>query len=58
MLRDKLIQGVRHERITNRLLAKKTLTYEKALELALAIESAEQYRHHWDYIAMKHMILN
>ena len=42
MLRDKLVHGVRHERITNRLLAEKTLTYEKALELALAIESAER----------------
>ena len=42
MLRDKLVHGVRHERITNRLLAEKTLTYEKALEFALAIESAEQ----------------
>lgn len=42
MLRDKLVHGVRHERITNRLLAEKTLTYEKALELALVIESAER----------------
>ena len=36
MLRVKLVYGVRHEKVTNRLLA------EKALELALAIESTER----------------
>ena len=40
MLRDRLVCGVRHKGITNRLLAKK-LDYDKALELAKAIESAE-----------------
>ena len=42
MLRDRLVCGVRHKGITNRLLAEKKLDYEKALELAKAIESAEQ----------------
>ena len=41
MLRGKLVHRVRHERITNRLLAEKT-SHEKALELALAVESAER----------------
>ena len=41
MLRDKLVCGVRHKGITNRLLAEKKLDYDKALELAKAIESAE-----------------
>ena len=41
MLRDRLVCGVRHKGITNRLLAEKKLDYDKALELAKAIESAE-----------------
>ena len=42
LLRDRLICGVNHEGITNRLLAEKELTYDKALELAQAIGSAER----------------
>ncbi len=42
MLRDRLVCGVSHEGIQKRLLAEKNLTYEKATELALAIESAER----------------
>ena len=42
MLRDRLVCGVKHKGITNRLLAEKTLSYDKALELAQAIESAER----------------
>ena len=42
MLRDRLVCGVNHEAITNRLLSKKKLTFDKAMELAQAIESAER----------------
>jgi hypothetical protein len=42
LLRDRLVCGVNHEGITNRLLAEKKLAYEKALELAQAIESGER----------------
>ena len=35
------MHGVNYEGITNHLLAEKKLTYEKAMELAQAIESAE-----------------
>ena len=42
MLRDRLVCGVRHEGIQKRLLAEKDLTYDKALQLAQAIESAER----------------
>ena len=42
LLRDRLVCGVNHEGITNRLLAEKKLTYDKAMELAQAIESAER----------------
>ena len=42
MLRDRLVCGVNHEWITNRLLAEKKLTFDKALELVQAIESAER----------------
>jgi hypothetical protein len=41
MLHDRLVCGVRHKGITNRLLAEKKLDYDKALEVAQAIESAE-----------------
>ena len=40
-LRDRLVCGVNHEGITNRLLAEKKLTYEKAMELAQAIGSGD-----------------
>ena len=42
MLRDRLVCGVNHEAITNRLLSEKKLTFDKAMELAQAIESAER----------------
>ena len=40
MLRDRLVCGVNHEGIQRRLLSEKDLTYEKALEIALAMEAA------------------
>ena len=42
MLRDRLVCGVNHEGITNRLLSEKKLNFDKALELAQSIESAER----------------
>ena len=42
MLRDRLVCRVNHEVITNCLLSKKKLTFDKAMELAQAIESAER----------------
>ena len=42
MLRDRLVCGVNHEGLQRRLLAEKELTYEKAVELALATETAEK----------------
>ncbi len=42
MLRDRLVCGVNHEGIQCRLLAEKALTYEKAREIALAVEAAER----------------
>ena len=42
MLRDRLVCGVNNEKIQQRLLAEKDLTFAKAMELASAIESAEQ----------------
>ena len=46
MLRDRLVCGVNHKGITNRLLAEKDLTFDKALELAQAMESAERDTQH------------
>lgn len=40
MLRDRLVCGVDHEAIQRKLLSEKDLTYAKALELALVVESA------------------
>ena len=40
MLRDKLVCGVNHKGTQRRLLAEKDLTYNKALEIALAMEAA------------------
>ena len=40
MLRDRLVCGVNHEGIQRHLLSEKDLTYEKALEIALAMEAA------------------
>ena len=45
MLRDRLVCGVNNEKIQQRLLAEKDLTFAKAMELASAIESAEQGSH-------------
>ena len=42
MLRDCLVCGVNHRGIQTRLLAKKELTFEKALEVALSVEAAEK----------------
>ena len=42
MLRDRLVCGVKHAAITNKLLTVKTLTYNIALETAQAMESAEK----------------
>ena len=46
MLRDRLVCGVMHRGITNRLLNEKKLTYDKAMELAQAMESAEKDTKH------------
>ena len=40
MLRDKLACGINHEGIQCRLLSERDLTYDKALEIALAMEAA------------------
>ena len=42
MLRDRLVCGVNHQAIQKRLLGEKELTYERALEIALSIETAEK----------------
>ena len=42
MLRDRLVCGVNDERIQRRLLAEPTLTFDKALQLAQAIETADK----------------
>lgn len=42
MLRDRLVCGVSDERMQRRLLAESDLTFEKALHLAQAIESADK----------------
>jgi len=41
MLRDHLVCGINHQATQKRLLAEKNLTLEKALEIALAIEAAD-----------------
>ena len=42
MIRDRLVCGVNHDKIQSRLLSEKALTYEKAMELSLALEAAEK----------------
>ena len=42
ILRDCLVCGVNHEAIQSKLLVEKNLTYEKALEIALIIETAKR----------------
>ncbi|VDI36590.1 Hypothetical predicted protein [Mytilus galloprovincialis] len=41
MLRDRLVVGIKSDRIQRRLLAERNLTFEKALEIATAMETAE-----------------
>ena len=41
MLRDRLVCGVNHQAIQKRLLAEKNLTLDKAMEIALALEAAD-----------------
>ena len=40
MLRDRLVCGINNEAIQRRLLSESKLTYEKALEMAQAMEAA------------------
>ena len=42
MIRNRLVCGCNNERIQKRLLSEKDLTYEKAMELALAMEAADK----------------
>ena len=43
MIRDRLVCGVNHRKIQQRLLSEgRTLTFEKAQEIALSIEAAER----------------
>ena len=41
MIRDRLVYGVKHDTIQTRLLAEKELSFDKALQLAQAVEAAE-----------------
>ncbi|KAJ7994080.1 hypothetical protein DPEC_G00262220 [Dallia pectoralis] len=43
MLRDRLVCGIADDRIQRRLLAEPELTFEKALKVALAMETASRY---------------
>ncbi len=42
MLRDRIVCGINHDKIQQRLLAEKDLSYAKALELANSIEAGEK----------------
>ena len=42
MLRDRLVCGINNHQIQKRLLAEHDLKYQKAVELALAMESASK----------------
>ena len=42
MLRDRLVCGVNHEGIQRKLLSENNLTYDKAYELSVAVETAER----------------
>ena len=46
ILSDRLVCGMKHKGITNRLLNERNLTYEKAMELAQSMESAEKDTRH------------
>ena len=43
MLRDRLVCGVKNEKVQQRLLSEKDLTLTKALQIAIAMESAAKY---------------
>ncbi|CAB4004480.1 LOW QUALITY PROTEIN: uncharacterized protein K02A2.6-like [Paramuricea clavata] len=43
MIRDRLVCGINNEKIQRRLLAEPELTYKKAVELSLAMESASKH---------------
>ena len=45
MLRDRLVSGVRNERIQRRLLAEPDLTFARAKEIAVGMETAEKNSH-------------
>ena len=40
MLRDRIVCGVNDQQIQKKLLAEKTLSFDRAMEIALAVESA------------------
>ena len=42
MLRDRLVCGINHQVVQRRLLAEKNLTFDKALEISLAVEAADK----------------
>ena len=46
MLRDRLVCGVNHEKIQQKLMSEKNLTYATALELAQTMEAAEKHSQH------------
>lgn len=45
MLRDRLVSGLRNERIQRRLLAEPDLTFKKAKDIAVGMETAEKNSH-------------
>ena len=42
MLRDRLVCGISNKAVQRRLLQEKALNFDKALEMALAVEAAEK----------------
>ena len=42
MLRDRMVCGINHDHIQRRLLSEATLTFDTALQLTQAIESADK----------------
>ena len=43
MIRDRLVSGVNNDRIQRRLLTEPELTYQKAVDIALALESTAKH---------------
>ena len=43
MLRDRLVSGVNNEKIQRRLLSESELTFKKAFEIALSLETIAQH---------------